>query len=35
MLAVVLTAQATGKQIQIAFENSTSSCYVNRLKIVP
>ena len=35
MLAVVLTAHASGKQIQIAFDDSTSNCYVNRLSMVP
>jgi hypothetical protein len=34
MFATALTALATDKQIQLAFEASTASCYVNRLRIV-
>jgi hypothetical protein len=34
MLATALTAHASGKVIQLAFDDSTSYCYVNRLRIV-
>lgn len=34
MLATALTALAAGKQLQIAFSDSTTYCYVNRLLIV-
>jgi hypothetical protein len=34
MLATALTAHASGKMIQLAFDDSTANCYVNRLRIV-
>ena len=34
MLATALTAHASGKVIQLAFDDSTAYCYVNRLRIV-
>lgn len=34
MLAVVLTAFVANKRIQLAFDDSTPSCYVNRLLIL-
>jgi hypothetical protein len=34
MLASALAAMAMGKQIQIAFDNSTTNCYVNRFVVV-
>jgi hypothetical protein len=34
MLAAALAAMAMGKQLQIAFDNSTTYCYVNRLVVV-
>lgn len=34
MLATALTAHASGKVIQLAFDDSTSYCYVNRLRII-
>ena len=34
MLATALTAAAAGKQLQVAFDDSTVSCYVNRLALV-
>jgi len=34
MLATALAALAAGKQLQVAFDDSTSNCYVNRLLIV-
>jgi hypothetical protein len=34
MRAVSLTALAAGKQIQAAFDDSDSACYINRLRIV-
>ncbi len=33
MLATSLTAFVSGKSIQAAFDDSTSSCYINRLAI--
>ena len=34
MLASALAAMAMGKQIQIAFDDSTTYCYVNRFVVV-
>jgi hypothetical protein len=34
MLATSLAAFVAGKQIQLAFDDSTSSCYINRMAIV-
>jgi hypothetical protein len=34
MLASALAAMAMGKQIQIAFDNATTYCYVNRFVVV-
>jgi hypothetical protein len=34
MLATSLTALVAGKQIQAAFDNATSNCYINRMAIV-
>jgi hypothetical protein len=34
MLATALTAHAAGKWVQLAFDDSTSNCYINRLRIV-
>jgi len=34
MLASALAAMAMGKQLQIAFDNSTTYCYVNRFVVV-
>jgi hypothetical protein len=34
MLAVALTAAAAGKQLSVAFDDSSPSCYVNRLALV-
>jgi len=33
MLATVLTAAALGRSVQIAYDDSLSSCYVNRLLV--
>jgi hypothetical protein len=34
MLATALTAHVSGKWVQLAFDDSSSNCYVNRLRIV-
>ena len=34
MLAASLTALASGKRVQAAFDDSTSNCFVNRIRIV-
>lgn len=33
MQAAALTAYAMGRQVSIAFDDATSCCYVNRLKV--
>jgi hypothetical protein len=34
MLATALAALAAGKQLQVAFDDSTTYCYVNRMLII-
>ena len=34
MLATALTAAVAGKQLSVAFDDSSASCYVNRLSLI-